>query len=166
MSRSLSVTTPTELEIEMSRAFDAPRRLVFAALTTPELLRRWHYGPDGWSLVTCEIDLRAGGAYRYVWRGPDGTGMTARGVFREVVAPERIVNTESFDEAWYIGQALVTAVLAEREGGTTLTTTLRYESREARDMALRSGMEDGVAAGYDRLAGALPGMADDHSGTA
>jgi uncharacterized protein YndB with AHSA1/START domain len=157
MSRSLSVTTPTELEIEMSREFDAPRGLVFAALTTPELLRRWHYGPDGWSLVTCEIDLRAGGAYRYVWRGPDRT---------EMVAPERIVNTESFDEAWYTGQALVTAVLAEREGGTTLTTVLRYESREARDMALRSGMEDGVATGYDRLAGALPGMADDHSGTA
>ncbi len=149
---TLNVTTPSDLEIAMTRVFDAPRRLVFEALTKPELLKQWLLGPPGWSMPICEIDLRVGGAYRFVWRGPDGTEMGVRGVHREIVVPERLVATERFDDAWYPGEALVTNALVELGGKTTLTLTVRYESREARDIALKSGMEHGVAATYDRLA--------------
>jgi len=149
----LNLTTPSDREIAMTRVFDAPRRLVFDAHTKPELVKRWLLGPPGWSMPVCEIDLRAGGKYRYVWRrDADGTQMGMGGAYREIVAPERIVNTERFDEAWYPGEALNTLVLVENGGRTTLTQTMRYESREARDAVLKSDMESGVAASYDRLA--------------
>lgn len=151
--RPLTVTTPSEREIAMTRAFNAPRQFVFDAHTKPELVRRWLLGPPGWSMPVCEIDLRVGGKYRYVWRrDTDRTQMGLGGVYREIVAPERIVNTERFDEAWYPGEALNTLVLVEKDGRTTLTQTMRYESREARDAVLKSDMEKGVAASYDRLA--------------
>jgi uncharacterized protein YndB with AHSA1/START domain len=150
---ALSVTTPTDREIVMTRVFDAPRTLVFAAFTRPELLERWLLGPPGWSMIVCEIDLRVGGAYRYVWRHDrDGTEMGMGGVFREIVPPERIVSTERFDEAWYPGEAIGTIALVEQGGRTTLTQTLLYESRAARDAVIKSNMEHGVAASYDRLA--------------
>jgi len=156
---SLQVTTPTEREIVIRRVFDAPRRLVFDAHTRPELLKRWLFGPDGWSLAVCEIDLRVGGRYRYVWhRERDGTDMGMGGVYREIVVPERIVATERFDESWYPGEAVGTVVLVEEGGRTTLTQTILYESREARDIALKSGMNEGVAASYDRLAGVLASL--------
>ena len=151
-SGTLSITTPGDREIVMTRVFDAPRQLVFDAHTKPELLRRWFAGPPGWELVTCTIDLRVGGSYRYVWRGPDGAEMGMGGVYREIVPPERIVTSETFDQPWYPGEAQGTLVLREERGKTTLTTTVRYASREARDMVLKSGMEQGVSAGYDRLA--------------
>jgi uncharacterized protein YndB with AHSA1/START domain len=149
---TLKVTTPTDREIVMTRVFDAPRRLVFEALTSPELLKRWFFGPPGWSLEVCEIDLRVGGAFRFVWRGPDGTQMGMRGIYREVLPPERYVGTEVFDESWYPGEAVGTTALVEHGGKTTLTLTVLYESREARDAVLKTPMEHGVAAGYDRLA--------------
>lgn len=155
---TLKVTTPTEKEIVMTRVFDAPRRLVFDALTRPELLKRWFLGPPGWSLAVCEIDLKVGGTYRYVWRGPDEAEMGLGGVYREIVAPERIVATEKFDEAWYPGEAVGTIVLVEQDGKTTLTQTVLYESQEARDAVLKTPMEQGVAAGYDRLAEFLASM--------
>ncbi len=148
---TLKLTTPTDREIAMTRVFDASRSLVFDASTKPEMLKGW-FAPPGWSLALCEIDLREGGAYRYVWRGDDGAEMGMGGVFREIVAPERIVNTESFDEPWYPGEALDTTVLVEQGGKTTLTLTVFYESQEARDAVLKTGMERGVAAMYDRLA--------------
>jgi uncharacterized protein YndB with AHSA1/START domain len=148
---TLKVTTPTEREIAMTRVFDAPRNLVFDAYTKPELVKRWLGVFGGWSWEVCEIDLRVGGAYRYVWRGPDGAEMGMGGVFREIVAPERIVSTESFDQSWYPGSAVSTLVLVEQGGRTTLTLTVRYESREARDAVLKSPMESGVAAGFDKL---------------
>jgi uncharacterized protein YndB with AHSA1/START domain len=147
----LQVTTPSDFEIAMKRDFDAPRRLVFDALTKPELVKRWLLGCPGWTMPVCEIDLRVGGAYRFVWRGSDGTEMGVGGVHREIVKPEKVVATEKFDHAWYPGEGLVTNFLAEHDGKTTLTLTLRYESREARDIALKSGMEKGVAASYDSL---------------
>ncbi len=150
--RTLRVTTPTDREIAMTRVFDAPRRLVFEALTKPELLRQWFYGPPGWSLAVCEPALKVGDAYRHVWRSPDGMQMGMGGVCREFVPPERMVATEKFDEAWYPGEAVVTQVLEERDGKTTLTLTVLYESREARDAVLKTPMEQGVAMGYDRLA--------------
>jgi len=157
---TLSVTTPSEREIAMTRVFDAPRHMVFDAWTKPELIRRWLLGPDGWSMPVCEVDLRVGGKYRYVWRrDADGSEMGMGGVYREIVAPERIVATERFDEAWYPGEAVGTLVLVEQRGRTTLTQTLRYESREARDAVLKSPMETGVAAGYDRLEELLATMA-------
>jgi uncharacterized protein YndB with AHSA1/START domain len=149
---TLSVTTPTAREIAMTREFDAPRHLVFDALTKPELAKRWLLGPPGWSMPVCEIDLRVGGAYRFSWRGPEGNEMGVRGVFREIVPPERFVATEKFDEPWYPGEALVTNVLVEQSGKTTLTLTVRYESPEARDAVLKTPMAKGVAANYDRLA--------------
>ena len=148
---TLTVTTPTDREIAMTRVFDAPRRLVFDALTRPELVQQWLLGPPGWSMPVCEIDLKVGGAYRYVWRHSDGSDMGVRGVYRDIVPPECIVQTEAFDESWYPGEALVTTVLVEQGGKTTLTLTVLYESREARDAILKTPMEQGVAAGYDRL---------------
>jgi uncharacterized protein YndB with AHSA1/START domain len=147
----LTVSTPTEREIVMTRIFGAPRRLVFEAMTQPELLKRWLLGPEGWSLPVCEIDLREGGAYRYVWQKGD-TRMGMGGVFKEIAAPERIVQTEVFDDAWYPGEALNTTVLTEENGRTTLTLTVLYQSQEARDGVLASPMEEGVEASYDRLA--------------
>jgi len=155
-SEKLQITTPSDREIAMTRAFNAPRRLVFEALTRPELVKRWLLGPPGWSMPVCEIDLRVGGKYRYVWRrDSDGTDMGMGGVYREIVAPERIVATEKFDQSWYEGEAVGTTTLVEQGGKTTLTQTMLYESKETRDAVLKSPMETGVAASYDRLADAL-----------
>ncbi len=149
---SLTITTPSDREIAMTRIFDAPRRMVFEAYTKPELVQRWLGVFGRWSLAICEIDLRVGGSYRYVWRGTDGAEMGMRGVYREVVPPERIVATEQFDEPWYEGEAVGTTTLVERGGKTTLTTTVRYASKEVRDAVLKSPMEQGVAASFDKLA--------------
>jgi len=158
---TLRVTTPTDREIVVTRVFDAPRKLVFDAHTKCDLLKRWLFGPDGWSLAVCKVDLRVGGEYRYVWRHPKKKEMGMGGVIREVVAPERLVATEKFDESWYPGESVNTLVLVEQGGKTMLTQTMLYESREARDVALESGMEEGMAMGYDRLddifASLLPG---------
>ena len=151
-SGALKVTARSDREIVMTRVFDAPRNLVFDAYTKPDLLKRWLGVFGGYSMPVCEVDLRVGGAYRFVWRGPDGAEMGVRGVYREVVRPERLVHTEKFDEAWYPGESLITTVLAEQGGKTTLTVTMRYESREARDAVLKSPMESGVAQSYDKLA--------------
>ena len=149
----LQITTRGERELVMTRAFDAPRHLVWDALTKPALVRRWLLGPPGWSMPVCEIDLRVGGAYRWVWkRDADGTTMGMGGVYREIVKPERLVATELFDTAWYPGEAVTTTELAEQQGKTTLTQTMRYQSREAREAVLKSNMESGVKASYDRLA--------------
>jgi uncharacterized protein YndB with AHSA1/START domain/effector-binding domain-containing protein len=161
----LILTTPSEREVALTRVFAAPRRQVFDAFTRPELLRRWLLGPPGWSMPVCEIDLRVGGSYRYVWSGADGTVMGVRGVYREIAPPERIVATEAFDPSWYPGEALTTIALVERDGVTTLTLTVLYESREARDVALRTDMEKGVAASYDRLAELLGSAAGEAAST-
>jgi uncharacterized protein YndB with AHSA1/START domain len=153
---TLKLTTPSDREIAMTRVFDAPRQLVFAAHTKPDLVRQWLLGPPGWSMPVCEMDVRVGGTYRWVWRhDANGTEMGMGGVYREIVAPERLVTTERFDEAWYPGEALNTLVLIEKGGRTTLTQTMRYESRDARDAVIKSNMEKGVAASYDRLADLL-----------
>jgi uncharacterized protein YndB with AHSA1/START domain len=149
---SFHVSTPSEYEIRVTRDFNARRQLVFEAFTKPDLIRRWLLGPPGWSMPLCEIDLRIGGSYRYVWRSEkDGSQMAVGGVFRDVISLERLVCTERFDDAWYPGEAEVTTKFTETNGITKTTITIRYESREARDTARRSGMEIGLAAGYDRL---------------
>lgn len=148
---NLTLTTPSDREIAMTRVFDAPRDLVFDAYTKPDLLQLW-LGPPGWSLAVCEVDLKVGGTYRFVWRGSDGTEMGLRGVYREIAPPERLVSTETFDDPWYPGEAVSTLVLTKQGGRTSLTNTILYESKEIRDGVLQSSMEHGVAATYDRLA--------------
>jgi uncharacterized protein YndB with AHSA1/START domain len=165
---TLQIAAAAEREIVMTRVFDAPRVLVFDAFTKPELIRRWLAGPPGWEMVVCDVDLQVGGSYRWFWRREkaaaegsecgDMIEMGVGGVYREIVAPERLVWTEKFDQSWYPGEAVGTLVLVERGGKTTLTQTMLYESREARDAVLASPMEEGVAASYDRLEELLAGQ--------
>jgi uncharacterized protein YndB with AHSA1/START domain len=157
-SGTLQVTTPGEREIMMRRVFAAPRQLVFDAFTKPELLKRWFYGPPGGTLAVCEVALKAGDAFRYVWRGADGTEIGMDGVCLEFVSPERIVATEKFDQPWYPGEAVGTITLTEQGEYTILTQTILYESRAAREVVLKTPMEHGVAMGYDRLAELLKSL--------
>ena len=147
----MQVTTPSDREIVITREFTAPRVLVFDAYTKPELLKRWLLGPPGWTMPVCEVDLRVGGKYRYVWRSAEGAEMGMGGVHREVVPPEKIVCTQLFDQDWTGGETLGTLVLTEQGNKTLVTNTILYPSREARDGAHCSGMEEGMSAGYDRL---------------
>ena len=151
MNETLKVTTPSDREIVITRVFDAPRSLIFDCMSKPELVRRWLLGPPGYTMPVCEIDFRVGGRYRYVWRGPDGSEMGMGGVYREIVPAERIVQTELFDQDWTGGETVGTAQLTQQSSRTTLTITELYSSKEARDGALRTGMTEGMAAGYDRL---------------
>jgi uncharacterized protein YndB with AHSA1/START domain len=153
MKHTLKVSTPTDREIGLTRVFDAPRQLVWNALSKPELLKRWLFGPEGWTMTVCDDDVRVGGAFHYAWSGPEGAAMSLRGVYREVVRPERLVRTESFEFGCdsQAGEQLATLVLTEEAAKTYLTLTVLYPSKEARDATLASGMEHGVGAGYDRL---------------
>lgn len=149
-NESLKLTTPTDREISWTRVFDASPDLVFDALTRPELLRRWLLGPDGWTMTVCQVDLMVGGAYRYVWSHAQKGQMGMGGIYREIVRPARIVNTEVYDD--YPGEAVGTVVLVNQDGKTILTGTMLYESREARDAVLRTNMAEGMTASYNRLA--------------
>jgi len=151
-SGTLHISLPSDREILMTRVFDAPRRLVFEALTRAELLRRWFGGPPGWHLDVCEIDARAGGKYRYVWAGSNGEVMGMGGTILECVAPERLVATETFDQAWYEGSGTSSIVLSEEDGKTTLRLTVQYDSKAVRDHVLSFPATTGVEMGYDRLA--------------
>jgi uncharacterized protein YndB with AHSA1/START domain len=152
MTKNLTVTTPSDREVTLTRQFNAPRALVFDALTKPELVKRWMLGNMRASMPVCEIDLRVGGAYRFVWRNPDGSEMGMNGVYREIARPERIVNTQRFEAAWLPGEFVLTTTLVESGGKTTFTSTTLYDSQETRDKILKSGMETGASASYDRLA--------------
>jgi uncharacterized protein YndB with AHSA1/START domain len=147
----VTVSTPSDREIAMTRQFNAPRELIFDCYTKPELLKRWLHGPEGWLLDVCDNDATVGSAYRWVWRHAHGHEMGMRGVYLEIVRPKRIVRTEIFDQDWTGGEAVGTLALSEKDGKTVVTTTVLYASREARDGALKSGMEKGVNASFDRL---------------
>jgi uncharacterized protein YndB with AHSA1/START domain len=146
---TLQVATPTEREIVVTRVFDAPRRLVFEAWTNPKHVPRWMLGPEGWTMPVCEIDLRPGGAWHFVWRHSDGTEMEMRGVYREIVPPERLVSAESWGGDW--PETLNTLILSEEGGKTMSTVTILYPSKEARDAALKTGMKEGMSMSFDRL---------------
>jgi uncharacterized protein YndB with AHSA1/START domain len=150
-------TTPSDQEIVATRVVNAPRRLVFEAHTNPAHLPHWMLGPDGWSMPVCEIDLRPGGAWHFVWRNSDGAEMAMQGVYQEVVPPERLVCTESWGGDW--PETLNTLVLSEENGKTTITQRVRYPSKEARDAAIKTGMQKGMSASYERLAEYLQTMA-------
>lgn len=149
---TITITTPSECELRWSRRFRAPVARVFEAMTKPELVKRWLLGPDGWAMPVCEIDLKPGGRYRYVWRRErDGKEMGAGGVFQEITAPTHVSFTEVFDEAWYSGHALGSYRLLDEHTATLLVQTMRYESREVRDEVLRSGFESGIEKSNERL---------------
>jgi uncharacterized protein YndB with AHSA1/START domain len=160
VAKALKIATPSDREIVLTRTFDAPRRLVFKAMTTPEHVRQW-YGCDLMTLVACEIDLRVGGVYRFTMRGPDGVDHTLKGTYREISAPDRIVFTEGYvTEGFTSDEAMVMSTFVESGGKTTLTVTVLHKSRENRDMHLKSGMENGAGESYDRLAAVVAAMAD------
>ena len=149
-SNTFKVTTPSDREITLTRLFDAPRELVFEAMTKPEHVRRW-WGilNDEHSVPVCEIDLRVGGTWRYVGRGPKGE-YDFFGEFREISAPERIVYTENY-APFPDSSSVVTSLLTEENSKTRLTVTALYPSKEVRDMVIASGMERGAAISYDHL---------------
>jgi len=146
---STTYTTPSDREVVVTRVVNAPRRLVFAAWTEPRHLQRWLTGPEGWTMPVCEIDLRPGGRWRYVYRKASGKEMTLTGSVLEVVPPERFVTTESWGPEW--PDTVNTLVLTEAEGRTTIALTITYISKEARDAALDTGAMDGMNRAFELL---------------
>ena len=160
MSSRVVVTTPSDRAIKVARSFDAPAQVVFDFHTKPEHVQKWLLGPPGWSMPACEIDPRAGGRYRYVWRNDaDGTQFGVQGEFREVSAPWRTVNVETMDGR--PGEALCTMLLTESGNRTTLELTMEFATKEERDAALETGMTEGMSMSYDRLEEFL-GAAEGH----
>lgn len=149
---TVKVEARGETDIVMTRDFNAPRKLVFEAYTKPDLIKRWLTGPPGWVMSVCEVDLKVGGKYRYVWRKEKtDTDMGMGGVYKEVKGPGRLVCTEQFDQPWYEGECVGALDLAEKDGKTTVTQTLTYASRKDRDMVIQSGMASGVENSYANL---------------
>jgi uncharacterized protein YndB with AHSA1/START domain len=159
-TNTMQVTTPSDREIVLTRAFDAPRELVFEAWTNPEHVRHW-WGLRSSSMILCEADVRPGGSWRYVTTGEDGQEVPFTGVYREITPPERLVSTEVYDvEPFNSGDPAVNTVTFTEEDGRTLTTvTTVYPTKEVRDFVLGTGMEHGAAESYDRLAEHLKTLA-------
>ena len=141
--------TPTDTTIVITRVANAPRKSVFEAWTNPKYIREWMLGPPGWTMPVCELDLRVGGAWRYSWRREDGSEMTMTGTVREVKAPEKLVTTERWGPEW--PETTNSLVLTEAGGKTTMTLTITYPSKEARDAAAQTGMKEGLDASFERL---------------
>jgi uncharacterized protein YndB with AHSA1/START domain len=148
-AESFTVTTPSDREIVVTRVFNAPRKLVYEAWTNPKYVPHWMLGPEGWTMPLCEIDLRPGGSWHFVWRHSSGKEMEMRGEYREVKPPERLVSSESWGPEW--PETLNTLELSEHAGKTTATITILYASKGDRDAALATGMKAGMAMSYDRL---------------
>ena len=147
----LAITTPSDLEIAMTRDFDAPRALVWDVFTRPEHVKHW-WGFQHLEVTVCEIDLRVGGAYRYAGRAPDGSEVPFKGVYRELVPPERMVCTEIYDVPMARDhEGVITTTFTEQAGKTTVHSVVRYDTKETRDAVLQSGMESGVESGYDQI---------------
>ena len=147
----LVITTPSDLEIEMTRDFDAPRALVWEMFTKPEHLKQW-WGFGHVEVVTCEMDFRVGGKYRYVGKTPDGNLVPFCGENQEIVFPEKIVFTEIFDvDMARDHPSVITTTFTEHDGKTTMRLVAKYDSKQTRDIVLQSGMEKGAAAGYDQI---------------
>ncbi len=156
----LKVSTPSDTTIVLTRAFDAPRRRVWDAFLTPDKMRRWMLPPPGWTLTDCECQASVGGALRLVWKSEDSDpAMTLHGVFTEVAPHERVVHTEVMvlGSGQPIGSLVEKHEFAETNGVTTMRITQTYASKEARDGAVASGMEQGMEAGYQQLDAMLAG---------
>ena len=155
--RAMTLTTPSDREIQLTRTFDAPRELVWKAMTEARLVEQW-WGPRRYTAHVDKLDLRVGGAWRYLNRGADGQEFWFNGVFREIVPPERLVWTFEFEG--FPGHVSVeTMTLEEHDGKTTLTATAVFDTVEDRDGMIQSGMEEGAAESYDRLEELLRTMA-------
>jgi len=146
---ALAVTMPNDTDILMTREFAAPRALVFKAWTDPKHVPQWLLGPEGWTMPVCEIDLRPGGKWHWVWRKSGGCEMVMNGEYLEVKPPDRLVTTERWGPEW--PETVNTIQLIEKNGKTTLSLTIHYPSREAREAAFKTGMADGVEASFKRL---------------
>jgi len=144
-----TLTTPSDREVVITRVVDAPRKRVWDAWTKPKHVQNWLTGFEGWTLPVCEIDLRPGGQWHFVWRKSDGAEMGMTGVYKEVVPPERLVNTERWGPEW--PETVNTLLFSEKGGKTTITLTILYPSKEARDAALKTGMKEGMDVSYERL---------------
>lgn len=150
----LQISTPSDTTIVLTRTFDAPRRLVWAAMLTPDMMRRWMLPPPGWVVTVCECEPRLGGVLRLAWKNDEADPvMTLEGVFTEVVPHERIVHTEklALGSGQVIGNLVETHEFAEQDGVTSLRITQVYPSQDARDEAITSGMDQGMEAGYKQL---------------
>lgn len=147
----VDVTTPSDREMVVTRAFNAPRHLVYQCWTKPVLVKHWLYGPETWKLVTCEIDLRVGGKLRFVWGAVQSASMGMSGVYQDIIPDERLVFTENFDEDWTGGETLVTLQWREQNGHTIQTQTVLYSSKQARDSAMSTDMIEGMKQGDERL---------------
>lgn len=155
---TMTVTLSGDRAVVMTREFDAPRQMVWDAMSKPELIRKWMLGPPGWTMTVCDDDARVGGTFVWSWRGPAGEELTIRGVNHEIVPPERGVRTEVMEMGGApLGEQHATLVLKEVGQKTQMTLTLVYASPEARAGALGSGMEHGMNAGYERLDALLAG---------
>ena len=152
MENELKIEANGDRELVITRNFNAPRELVFRAHTEPELIKRWMLGPDGWTMPVCEVDLRVGGKYRFVWEKPKtGDQMGMGGEYIAVDKPEMYAATEKFDDPWYEGTANTTTTFTETNGSTQLRNVMQYESKAARDQVLASPMEGGMIETYNRL---------------
>ncbi|WP_432968226.1 SRPBCC family protein [Dactylosporangium sp. CA-233914] len=153
------VTLPTDTQILITRAFNAPRHLVWRAYTTPELVKRWWAGEKG-TVISAEIDLRVGGRWRYVMAAEGGHEVGFHGEYREIEAPGRLVNTELFeglpDPEAHVG--VVTVTLTERDGVTAMEMLCDYGDRETRDAVVGSGMESGLQGSLDHLEAVAAGL--------
>jgi uncharacterized protein YndB with AHSA1/START domain len=148
-SATASVTLPADDQILITREFDAPKELVWRAYTEPELVRRWWHAGRG-EMTVCDIDLRAGGGWRYVMVTPDGFEVAFHGSYREVVPHERIVSTEVYEPVPE-AEAVDTIEFTEAGGRTTITLLVQHQAKEHRDMHIESGMEDGLQDALDLL---------------
>jgi uncharacterized protein YndB with AHSA1/START domain len=141
------VTLVADRQILITREFNAPRHLVFRAWTTPELIRRW-WSADRGLVTSVDVDLRVGGAWRYVMTANAGFEVAFHGEYREIIPDERIVSTEVF-EGMPDAEAVSTLTLTESDGRTTLTILVQHTSQEHRDMHINSGMEGGLQVALD-----------------
>jgi uncharacterized protein YndB with AHSA1/START domain len=146
--RKLIVEAVGDREVVMTRVVAAPRRLVFEAWTDPAQVPHW-LGPRAHTMIQCDIDLRVGGKYRYVFQLANGHRMGMGGVYREIDPPARLVSTEAFDD--FPGEAVCTLTLVEQDGKTTVTMHILADTRAARDGMLASGMDRGVEEGFQRM---------------
>lgn len=160
MPSALTISTPGDRQIVVVRDFDAPRELVFLCFSKPDLMRRWYGMPD-WTTFVCDIDFRVGGKWRIGQRSPDGYELASQGVYTAILPPERIEQTEYYDDDWTQGGTTNVLVLTEQDGITTSTMTITYSSPEARAAAAASPMAEGMEIGFRRLDAALSELKKD-----
>lgn len=151
MANKVKVAAHGDRSILITRSFNAPRTLVFDAMSRPDMMKHWFHGPPGWTLTTCTMDLRPGGRYRWAWTNAKGQEMGMGGTVLEVDPPAMLKTTEKFDDAWYEGEAVNTLALTEENGVTTMRLTVTYESTAARDGVLAGPMASGMEVSYARL---------------